>query len=408
VTGERQEPFAEADSIGARSARPNLLLHGDCLVALGALADDPRHVASARLAYLDPPFNTGERSRDYHDSFDRDDWTSFMRERLEACWRLLRPDGSMWVHCDDGEQATLRALMDELFGRDQHVATVVWQRRYSRENRRAFSRAHDYIHVFAPAGLRWKEHRNRLARSDKPGMWRNDDDDPRGPWSTVSLVAQGGHATKDQLYALTLPSGRAVSPPSGSCWRVSRPKFNELAAEGLIWFGPNGDNVPRRKVFRADAQGLVPSTWWTHQEVGHNAEANTELRRLFPDRPPFSTPKPERLMLRIIELATNRGDLVLDPFAGSGTTLAVAHKAHRRWLGIESSDTTISEFTRPRLEAVVDGQDAGGVTPTLEWAGGGGFVLATCPTSVSPANGSQADAGWASGDLEVVEPLAHR
>lgn len=369
------------DRIGARSARPNLLLHGDCLAILDALANHPRHVASVRLAYLDPPFNTGERSRDYHDSFDRADWTGFMRERLAACWRLLRPDGSLWVHCDDGEQATLRALMDELFGRDQHVATVVWQRRYSRENRRAFSCAHDYIHVFSPAGSRWKEHRNRLARSDKPGTWRNDDDDPRGPWSTVSLVAQGGHATKDQLYDLMLPSGRVVSPPVGSCWRVSRSKFEELVAEGLIWFGPKGDNVPRRKVFRADAQGLVPSTWWTHKEVGHNAEANAELRRLFPKRTPFSTPKPERLMLRIVELATNRGDLVLDPFAGSGTTLAVAHKARRRWIGVESSDATISDIARPRLGAVVDGQDAGGVTPKLGWTGGGGFVAATYDAS---------------------------
>lgn len=371
-----QEPFALTERIGEPSARPNLLVHGDCLGAVAAMARHPRHAESVRLAYLDPPFNTGERSRDFADSFDRTHWTGFMRARLEACWQLLRADGSMWVHCDDGEQATLRVLMDELFGRDRHVATLVWQRRYSRENRLAFSRAHDYIHVFAPAGGRWKEHRNRLARTDKPGTWKNDDNDPRGPWSTVSLVAQGGHATKDQHYDLTLPSGRTVSPPHGSCWRISRARFEQLAADGLIWFGPKGNNVPRRKVFLDAAQGLVPSTWWTHQEVGHNAEANAESRRLFPDTPPFSTPKPERFMLRIIELATNRGDLVLDPFAGSGTTLAVSHKTHRRWIGIESSRETIARFTEPRMRAVVAGRDDGVVSRGLGWAGGGGFLAA--------------------------------
>ena len=318
----------------------NLLIHGDCLDVMRGM--DTRDV---RLAYLDPPFNTGERSRDYADAMDRQAWADFIAPRLAATWELLRADGSVWVHCDDSEQATLRVLMDDLFGRAAFVATIVWQRRYSRENRRAFSTAHDYLHVYAPAGSDWKHHRNRLPRNDPPGTWRNG-------WSTVSLVAQGGHGTSSQFYAITLPSGRVVEPPAGSCWRVTRERFEELRAQELIWFGAEGDNVPRRKVFESEAQGLVPSTWWTHAEVGHNAEANAELRRLFPDERPFSTPKPERLMARIIETASDPGDLVLDPFLGSGTTAAVAEKLARRWIGIEASVRTFERFAEPRLRAL--------------------------------------------------------
>ena len=348
-------------------------MHGDCADVLRGLLAEGRVAGLVRLAYLDPPFNTHERSREYHDSFAVEAWTAFLAERVELVWRTLRGDGSLWLHCDDREQATARVLLDGLVGRDRHVATVVWQRRGSRENRRAFSTAHDYLHVYAPAGPAWKAHRNRLARQDPGGLWRNPDGDPRGPWSTVSLVAQGGHATAGQVYPIALPSGRTVEPPQGSCWRVVRARLDELVAAGEVWFGPRGDNVPRRKVYQRDAKGLVPSTWWTHDEVGHNAEANGELRRLFRGRAPFSTPKPERLLLRILQIATDPGELVLDPFLGSGTTAAVAHKCGRRWIGIEASAATLDAFARPRLEAVVAGEDAGGVSRLLDWRGGGGF-----------------------------------
>src|SRR5215213_10611272 len=163
----------------------NLLVHGDCLDVLPSLG------GGARLAYLDPPFNTGERFADFHDAMDRRAWLAAMEPRLGAAWALLREDGSLWVHCDDAEQAALRVLLDDAFGRAAFVATVVWQKRYSRENRLAFSGAHDYLHVYAPAGASFKRHRNRLPRADPPGTWRAGDE--RGPWSTVSLVAQGGH-----------------------------------------------------------------------------------------------------------------------------------------------------------------------------------------------------------------------
>jgi adenine-specific DNA-methyltransferase len=357
-----------------------MLLHGDCLDLLSELGCDTRYQGEVRLAYLDPPFNTGERFRDFNDAMEREAWQTFMAERLRCTWDLLRPDGSVWVHCDDGEQASVRILMEDLFGRDTFVSTVVWQRRYSRENRRAFSTAHDYLHVFAPAGGDWKRHRNRLRRNDKPGTWRNPDSDPRGLWSTVSLVAQGGHGTSEQFYSITLPSGRIVEPPPGSCWRVTRARFEALDDEGQIWYGP-GDNVPRRKVFLKDALGLVPSTWWPHTEVGHNAEANSEQRRLFPGSVPFSTPKPERLLARIIDIASDPDDLVLDPFLGSATTAAVAHKAGRSWIGIEKSYETFRSIAWPRLAGVVAGPDAGAATSLFEWAGGGGFCVGTSAPS---------------------------
>jgi adenine-specific DNA-methyltransferase len=269
---------------------------------------------------------------------------------VQAAWRLLRADGSLWLHCDDAEQAALRVRLDEALGREAFVATVVWQKRYSRENRRAFSPAHDYLHVYAPAGSEWKQHRNRLPREDPAGTWREGDE--RGPWSTVSLVAQGGHGTRAQFYAITLPSGRVVEPPPGSCWRVTPERYEALVRDGLVWWGRGGDNVPRRKVFLSDAQGLVPSTWWPHAEVGHNAEANAELRRLFPGERPFATPKPERLMTRIVDTASDPGELVLDPFLGSGTTAAVAHKTGRRWVGVEASEATIERFAAPRLRGL--------------------------------------------------------
>lgn len=351
------------------------LVEGDSLDVLNALYGVPEgENERPKLIYLDPPFNTGEAFTHYRDRFDPDAWLTMIWERLDAAAGILAPDGSIWVHCDDRGQAYLRLMLDEIFGRDAFVATIVWQRRYSRENRRAIGAVHDYLHVYSPLGHRWKDVRNRLARDDPAGHWRNPDDDPRGPWSSVSLVAQGGHGTPQQLYEIVTPSGRAVSPPVGSCWRVTRKKFEELGAEGRITFGVSGANVPRRKVFLSDAKGLTPWSWWTHREVGHNEEARREMRQLLPDLPPFPTPKPERLMARIVEIATDPGDLVFDGFLGSGTTAAVAHKMGRNWLGAEVESELINDYIVPRLRAVIAGE-SGGIGDTVEWAGGGSFEL---------------------------------
>ena len=339
---------------------------GDALPVLRSLDI----AGQVRLAYLDPPFNTQERFRHYDDNLERPVWLSMMRDRLAAVRDVLAPDGSLWVHCDDREQAYLRVLLDDVLGEAAFVATIVWQRRYSRENRRAIGAVHDYIHVYAPMGLAWKETRNRLPRRDRPDTWRNPDNDPRGPWSTVALTAQGGHGTPEQFYAITTPSGKVVEPPPGSCWRVTRRRLEAMIKAGEIWFGVGGANVPRRKVYLSEAKGLTPWTWWPHTEVGHNEEARREMRRLFPNREPFATSKPERLLARIIEVASKPGDLVLDCFLGAGTTAAVAHKLNRRWIGVELRPEIATEFALPRLRGVVEGQDPGGIPPLRE---GGAF-----------------------------------
>jgi adenine-specific DNA-methyltransferase len=351
------------------------LIEGDALAALRALeVDEPR---KAKLVYLDPPFNTGESFAHYRDRYEPSTWLSMMWERLGAAVAVLDEAGSIWVHCDDRGQAYLRVMLDELLGRDGFVATVVWQRRYSRENRRAIGAVHDYIHVFSPIGHRWKEVRNRLSREDPPNYWRNPDDDPRGPWISTSLVAQGGHGTSDQHYTITTPSGREVAPPADACWRVTRERYEKLLSEGRITFGADGANVPRRKVYRFEAKGLTPWTWWTHREVGHNEEGRREQRRLFPGRSAFPTPKPERLLARIVEIATAPGDLVLDCYLGSGTTAAVAHKMRRPWIGIECEPDVVKDYAVPRLRAVIDG-DPGGVSADAGWTGGGCFELFRC------------------------------
>jgi adenine-specific DNA-methyltransferase len=375
-------------SYGSKAADPHLrgkLIEGDALAAMQAMrllpaAEQPR----PRLIYLDPPFNTGEAFSHYRDRFEGSAWLTMMWDRLAASSELLAEDGSIWVHCDDRGQAYLRVILDEIFGRDAFVATVVWQRRYSRENRRAIGAVHDYIHIFSPLGHRWKKVRNRLERADPPNYWRNPDNDSRGPWSSVSLVAQGGHGTEQQSYEIVTPSGRVVTPPPASCWRVTRQGFEELLAEGRITFGQQGSNVPRRKVFRSEAKGLTPWTWWTHQEVAHNEEARREQRSLFPDLSPFPTPKPERLLARIVEIATDPGDLVFDCFLGSATTAAVAHKLRRPWLGIERESDVVKSYAVPRLRAVLDGEK-GGISKRANWTGGGSFDLLRCVPATAEA-----------------------
>jgi adenine-specific DNA-methyltransferase len=390
-------PIETTGHVGETNGR-SVLIEADARDALRALRAGAGIVPTSlpiRLAYLDPPFNTQERWAHYNDTFDHNDWLTMMDERLREVSRLLAEDGSVWVHCDDREQAYLRVLLDEIFGREAFIATVVWQRRYSRDNRRAIGPVHDYIHVYAPLGLRWKDKRNRLPRRDKPGSWSNPDGDPLGPWATYSLVAQGGHGTPAQWYEIETPSGRLVSPPVGSCWRVTRERFEELQGAGRIWFGKGGGNVPRRKVYLSEAQGLVPWTWWPHEEVGHNEEARREMRRLFPNDEPFLTPKPERLLERIIRIATHPGDTVLDCFLGSGTTAAVAHKMNRNWIGVEVLPETIETYALPRLRSVVAGTDRGGISNDYGWIGGGGFAIAR----LAPASGSRLIT-----EAEAVEP----
>ena len=354
----------------------NLLVTGDSLDVLRILAEVPEYRrvyrGKVKQVYIDPPFNTGQAFAHYDDWLEHATWLSFMRERLLLIRDLLTPDGSVWVHLDDAEQHRMRALLDEVFGADRFIGTVVWQKRYSRDSRPAIGPVHDYITIYAPAGTRWKDVRNRVPR-EAAKEYRNPNNDPRGPWRPVPLDVQGGHATTSQFYDVTTPSGRVVRPKNGRAWSVTKPVMDAMIERGEVYFGRNGDGMPNTIRYLADDPGLTPWTWWPHEETGHNDESKKEIVSLFGEDAVFATPKPERLLERIIHIGSERGDIVLDCFAGSGTTAAVAHKMGRRWVTSEISRDTVDAFARPRLELVVKGEDPGGVTKSVGWEGGGGF-----------------------------------
>jgi adenine-specific DNA-methyltransferase len=316
-----------------------------------------------------------------------------MRDRLLQVRLLLAPEGSVWVHCDDYEQHRLRLVMDEVFGLDRFVATIVWQKRYSRDNRPGIGAVHDFIHIYAPMGGDWKHHRNRLVR-EAAKEYRNPNHDPRGPWRVLPMTAQGYRA--NQMYEIVTPAGVPHRPPKGRCWSMIRATYDGLLAQGRIYFGQDDRGQPGVIRYLDEDEGLVPWTWWTHQEVGHSDEAKKEILTLFPNVEAFATPKPERLMRRILEIATDPEDIVLDFFAGSATTVAVAHKMGRRWIAVESSAETVATFALPRLTRVVEGLDPGGVTEAFGWEGGGGFqVLDIAPSMYVSVNGLVFLADWA-------------
>lgn len=351
----------------------NLMFCGDSLDVLRILAEVPEYArhyrGKVKLVYIDPPFNTGQTFTHYDDWMEHSTWLSFMRDRLLLIKELLSADGSVWVHLDDVEQHRMRCLMDEVFGAENFVATLVWQKKTSRDNRAAFSSAHDYLSVYS-ASPRWRESRNRLADT---GDYSNPDNDPRGPWRSVPMTAQAGHATASQFYTLTSPTGVQHEPPSGRCWTYTKERFQQLVADGRVYWPKGGDGKPRLKRYPEDSEGLVPFTIWPADEVGDNPTAVREIRSLFGAAEAFSTPKPERLLERVIHIGSNPGDIVLDCFGGSGTTAAVAHKMGRRWVTAEILLDTVTTFTSPRLQKVVAGEDAGGITDSVGWAGGGGF-----------------------------------
>ena len=349
----------------------NRLIFGDNLLALKAL--EAEFTGKVKCIYIDPPYNTGSAFEHYDDGIEHSLWLGLIRERLEILKKLLRSDGTIWATIDDHECHYLKVIMDEVFGRDAFVSSVVWENFYGRSNAAAISPSHNYLLVYSPLGLDWKKVRRLLPRDSKSSSkYTNPDNDPNGPWRNGPIFA-AEERHDGLMYEITTPSGRKVRPPKGSHWRMVESEFWHLAQQGRIIFGAKGDNVPAVKLYLNEVQdGLVPRTWWPHTEVGHSQEAKREVQALFPDTLPFDTPKPERLIQRVIELSTNPGDLVLDSFAGSGTTGAVAHKMGRRWIMVELGEHCHSLII-PRLTKVIDGNDPGGVTETAGWQGGGGY-----------------------------------
>ena len=346
----------------------NMLIHGDNLLALKAL--EAEYSGKVKCIYIDPPYNTGNAFEHYDDGYEHSIWLSLMRDRLEILKNLLANDGSIWISLDDNEQAYCKVLCDEIFGRKNFVCNVIWQKKYSPANdAKWLSDNHDFIIVYAKNKETWRP--NLLPRSEEMNArYKNLDNDPRGLWKAGDCSVKTYSASCD--YSITTPSGRIVNPPAGYCWRYSKEKFEELRADNRIWFGPTGNNVPAIKRFLSDVkQGATALTVWTYDEVGHNQDAKKEVKE-FNSSDVFATPKPEKLIHRILTLATNPGDLVLDSFLGSGTTAAVAHKMGRRWIGIEMGDHIYSHCL-PRLKKVIDCENAGGITKSVKWQGGGGF-----------------------------------
>jgi adenine-specific DNA-methyltransferase len=346
---------------------------GDGQDVMEALSTDPKMFRGGiRLVYIDPPFNTQVNFRQYRDTMDRSMWLSLMRDRLAALRPLLAKDASVWVHLDDAEVHRARVVMDEVFGEDAFVASVVWQKKTTRDSRAAFSPNHDTILVYAPAGpIKWKASRNLLAKDNADLL--NRDNDPRGPWADAPFTAPGYR--RGQQYNVITPTGQVLLPPRGRSWYATEPTYRDLLADGRIWFPKGGDGVPRLKLFAHQLRGLVPFTVWGPADTGTNDDAKRHLMGMFPDHEVFDTPKPELLLERIIHIATNPGELVVDIFGGSGTTAAVAHKMRRRWVVAERNAQTVLDFMLPRLQRVLDGADPGGVTETTSWRGGGSFKV---------------------------------
>ncbi len=348
----------------------NMLIQGDNLLALKAL--EASYAGKVKCIYIDPPYNTQTAIPHYDDGLEHSTWLTLMRDRLELLRGMLSEDGSIWISVDDNENHYLKVVMDEIFGRTNFVSTIIWQMIYTTKNSaRHFSDMHDYILVYAKSKENFRL--NLLPRDERQDeAYKNLDLDPRGPWKATPLHARNYYAAGQ--YKILAPDGRSISPPSGTYWRVSEDNFRKMEAEGRIWWGRDGSAVPAQKRFLTDVkQGLTPTTLWLHSDAGHNGEAKNEVRLLLDQvGESFLTPKPERLIARILTIATNPGDLVLDSFAGSGTTGAVAHKMGRRWIMVELGEHARTHIV-PRLNKVIDGEDKGGVTEATGWQGGGGY-----------------------------------
>lgn len=348
----------------------NLIIKGNNLIALHSLKK--RFAGRIKMIYIDPPYNTGKDSFNYNDHFNHSSWLTFMKNRLEVAWDLLAEDGTIWISIDDSESHYLKVLADSVFGRENFLNEVIWQRAYAPVNlKKTFSRSHDAILVYAKNNSSEKE-LNKLPRDEvASNRYKNPDNDPRGVWQSDNLSV--GPAVESNIYEIITPSGRSVYPPEGRSWLFNKTRFREFLDDNRIWFGQDGNNVPRIKRFLSEVKdGVVAQTLWTYQEVGHNQDAKKEIKNLFEGQAVFGTPKPEKLIQRIIQLGSDEGDLILDFFMGSATTQAVAHKMDRQYIGIEQMDY-IETVAVERLKKVIDGEQ-GGISKDVDWQGGGSFV----------------------------------
>jgi len=319
-----------------------------------------------------------------------DKWLCMMYPRLRLLKEFLRGDGSIWINIDDNESHSLKLVCDEIFGRKNFIANIVWQSRYSRSNDAIVSLSHNHILVYANDIALWKLIRNRLLRTDHQAkQYTNSDNDPKGMWRAIPWDAP--NIRENLSYPIKTASGKVRLPPAGRCWSRTEDQWLELVKQGRAYYGISGNGAPSFKQYISEASDIVPNTWWPHTEAGHTDEAKKEIAELFGSDNSFDTPKPERLLRRIIQIASNPTEFVLDSFAGSGTTGAVAHKMGRKHISVELGDHAQTHIV-PRYRKVIGGSDQGGVSKAAEWLGGGGFRYCTLGEPLFDADGNVSSA----------------
>jgi adenine-specific DNA-methyltransferase len=358
-----------AHRVGKNDIFDNRLIFGDNLLALKALEQE--FTGKVKCIYIDPPFNTGQAFEHYEDGIEHSLWLSLMRDRITLLRKFLTPDGTLWVHLDDNEVHYLKVVMDEIFGRKCFVTSVAWRAADSSNNdAKQFSIDHNTILVYSRESG-WLSY--SLPRTEESNAhYSNKDNDPKGPWFMGNVSSP--HPRENLQFDIETPTGKRIAPPHNG-WRWSRELVKEKIATGQIVFSEDESRIIH-KTYLVDQRGLAPSSvWYDVKQTGHNRQAKYELKKLFPEIPTtdlFSTPKPERVIERVLRIATQKGDLILDSFAGSGTTGAVAHKMGRKWIMVEHGEHC-HDVIIPRMKKVIDNKDQGGITKIINWKGGGGF-----------------------------------
>lgn len=368
--GEQKEPTQSG----------NKVIHGDNLEALKSLL--PEYEGKVKCIYIDPPYNTGEEKWIYNDNVNdiklkkwissvvgkegedlsrHDKWLCMMYPRLQLLNKLLHKDGVIFISIDDNEYANLKLICDEIFGNNKHIASNVWQKRYSRENREAIGDVHEYIVVYSKNPKAFKKYRKLLPPTKaQEKVYRNANNDPKGRWRSIPMTAQAGHATSSQFYEIKSPGGKIHTPSEGRCWAISKETYNRLLDEGRIYFGKNNNSQPNMIRYLSEVEGVAPWTWWPYEEVGHTDEAKKEMHSILGKKNAFDTPKPVRLIERIVRMATSKNDIILDSYSGSGTTahavlnLNKEDGGNRKFILIEMEEYA-NTITAERVKRVTNG-----------------------------------------------------
>jgi len=370
---DSEKSYHAAHRVTEKDSFDNRLIFGDNLLALKALEQE--FAERIKCVFIDPPYNTGAAFTHYDDGVEHSIWLSLMRDRLEIIYRLLSGDGSLWITLDDTEAHYLKIVCDEVFGRVNFVANVIWQKKYAKQNDASWlSTSHDHVFIYAKNKSVWRPNHVPKTPEQMKG-YLNPDSDPNGPWQSVVYTCAKSRQERPNLYyPITQPNtGIEIYPSESRVWGYDQERYRKHEAEGRIWWGHDGKkDKPRLKTYLKDVgTDIVPDTLWLRSDVGDNQDAKREARAFNPSDA-FATPKPEKLLERILHISTNEGELVLDSFAGSGTTGAVAQKMGRRWIMVELGEHCHTHII-PRLKKVIDGEDQGGISKAVEWKGGGGF-----------------------------------